>query len=121
MTRKIRKTGTKSALIAGMLAAPMLKALAGAADYMKTPHCPDRQRQTTAAVKNSRAGHTCDRSGDLQNGNASESISLNFAKIKTEYKVPGQVDVAGQEQGHTVYRNAKGQFFYLDGATGDMK
>lgn len=49
---------------------------------------------------------------------SASSRSLNFQKIKMDYKV----SLLGiDENGNTIHQNSKGEKFYLDPKTGDMK
>jgi hypothetical protein len=43
------------------------------------------------------------------------------AQLKYALKWTGTFTIVGLDNGHTIYRNAQGGYFYLDPATGDMK
>lgn len=52
------------------------------------------------------------------------SISLNFAKVETEYqpiKMSGVFTVMGVGEGHAIFKAADGSMFYLDPTTGDKR
>jgi hypothetical protein len=42
-------------------------------------------------------------------------------QIKFAYKSPTQATLVGMSDGHPVYTNERGEYFYLDAATGDFK
>ncbi len=85
-----------SALAASILAMPLMAAPSGAQSGARTDQ----------SVVASQAG---------QSGNP----ALKFASIYQ--KESERFTIVGLDDSHPVYRNAKGQYFYLDPATGDMK
>jgi hypothetical protein len=96
--KQLGKTGRATrtvAVVAGMLAAPMMLANAGLAQSaMSRTAAPGAKAPAPKAY-------------------------IKFSSIYI--KLSGSYDLAGEDNGHTVFRDAKGRYFYLDGATGDMK
>ena len=50
-----------------------------------------------------------------------QSVTAQLKYAKACLKLTGTFTIVGLDNGHTIYRNAQGGYFYLDPATGDMK
>ena len=98
-TRRSRKRTLSNATIAAtVLAVPMLSATSPAlARSSRPPAGPALSRSFSQAV----AAH------------------LKYADVCL--KLAGTFTIVGLDNGHTIYKNARGGYFYLDPATGDMK
>jgi len=52
---------------------------------------------------------------------SAENISLDLKYSDIFVKIKETYSIAGLDNGHTIYKNNKGEYFYLDPNTGDMK
>ena len=50
------------------------------------------------------------------------AVADMYLKVEgLKFKIDSPIDIVGEADGHTVYRDARGQCFFLDGTTGDKK
>jgi len=98
-------TSSGAALAAAMLGSAGLAAPA-------PPPAP-QEGQTPSAANSARSG--------IYMKYPSEAKASNYLKIQLEYKYKGEYSVAGEDQGHVVFEDERGNLFYVDAATGDQK
>lgn len=102
--KRAAATSTAAAIAAVMLAAPGLAAPGLA---------PAQQVKPGASPDTPRAGPEVK--------HASRANSINYMKIKIEYKRKGEYSIVGVGDGHVVFEDERGNLFYIDEATGDQK
>ena len=98
--KRIAVASSGAALAAAMLSAPS----AGAQERSAGARADTASQSTSADAKHPAA-----------------AVSLNYAKIRWQYKIKGEYSIAGERDGRTVFEDARGRLFYIDSATGDQK
>lgn len=96
-------TSSGAALAAVMLSTPGLAA----------PALAQQARPSTASESSARSAGFEKQTGQVR--------SYVHIKLKSEFKDKGEYVVAGVGDGHVVFEDARGNFFYVDNATGDQK
>ena len=101
-TRNRRSAASSSAALAAvMLSAPALAAPAPAAPLDQSPAPASRSSGFEKHLSDTR--------------------SVGYIKLQSEYKHKDEYSVAGVGEGHVVFEDERGQLFYVDDATGDQK
>jgi len=98
-TTNNKKRNAKAAVAATMMAVPILS-MPAQGIAQKTPATTETTTSTTAPTKPPRFVF---------------KFESAFEKMK------GDLWIAGVGDGHTIYQNSRGEYFYIDPNTGDMK